>query len=294
MSTQMLLSAVMSLLQVLLCALLQFYGKKLLKTVEKSVGETVAKSVGETAKKSVDISVNKKLFWKVMPVLLKWLKPVSTPVMLELKHFQGTFGACSEDQQLLIISQMAMLDEFLAYELDEIRYVHSCVEKSDFLRGWQEEVRTMNTFWAAQNRYDFISDRLSIALNRLGSDHMGRMMIQLVRISHPSVMREMQGIYWSLKDGTETEYIDDLMRLSTQSCLYPEERERRTAVLSQSSPSIQHVLFLHHQMEQQMLLYLQQLKQQLNMRIKMELELEQCPKEVPYEPWEAFPSMEDW
>ena len=220
-----------------------------------------------------DKSINEILFVYVVPHLRDWLMPLPpTLIMKELQQFQQKLECCSEEQQLLIISQITITNFSIINEPDEIQQVHNCISNSIFLRDWRSEIQEMESWWTTQNRYNYYAFRLYTCFQQLSSDKIGNLMITLVQLSSPIIVQEMKIIYGSLSHNTFYVYQDLIQE--TSPILQVEEKNYLILELQNSSLIVQRILLLHWQLEINMLLHLQQMKYQLNMQIIMEMDME--------------------
>ena len=220
-------------------------------------------------------SVNEILFADIKPMLLRvWLEPLPpTAVMKELNQFQKHFKDCSENQQLLIISQMVSFDPPIEADACNI-HVHRSVHASSFLKDWQEDVKKIGAPRKTAKRYHRYVTQLSLLLEQLTMDRMCDLVITMMQISQCSITQNMHVIYGVLTHGVTYEK-HELIWEHLPPILPPVERAILIAEMSKSScPITRQVMVLHLQLERQMMLYLQQLREQLYQRIEMQLELE--------------------
>ena len=158
-----LLSTWMSPFQVWFNTLLKFYNKKMLKYNIKSA--------------------NKILFYDILPLVQVYLKPGKlTPVMQELENFMLQFESCTEEQQLIIMSQMSINNLSIVEEPYEICHVHYCIRASNFLRFWNMELQEIETYWSTQYRYQHHMYRIQSLLLQIDDiNKKGDLMILLVQ-----------------------------------------------------------------------------------------------------------------
>ena len=214
-------------------------------------------------------SINRLMFIKIIPKhVAPWLKPLPpTPEMLFLINFRLDFEQFSENQQLLIISQMinpiGSIDD-----PDEIRYLHSCVQESTFLQNWQTELLDYPLIHKFNNRS---ISYLKESLLQLSVASRGDLMVMLIQISQEVAKRGLRIIYWTMQDGLSLEQVEGIY---SPDIISVEEKDRVMAILHTSSLLSQHILFQHLQLEQQIVLYLQHVRYNLlQTRIDMKLEL---------------------
>lgn len=219
------------------------------------------------------------MFMKIIPKLVaSWLKPLPpTPEMSSLLNFRSNFEQFSEDDQLLIITQITVPYGFtdespneLPYLSHEIRYLHLCVSESTFLHNWKLAMLENFNVLLVQTSASRVVSHLYQCFLRLNEDCRGDLMVRLMQISHFSTKNCLKIIYWTMQDNLSDDHVEEINSPFVTSV---EEQNRLMSVLRQSSLLIQHILFLHLQLEQQMILHLQQLKIQLNYRIDTELEI---------------------
>ena len=220
-------------------------------------------------------SYNKTLFVDIIPVLLRvWLEPLPpTVVMQELKEFQKHFKNCTDNQQLLCISQMMSFNLTTEEQACDI-HVHRSIEASSFLKSWQEDISMSSSPRKTGKRYHRYVDQLTLLLRQLSMDRMCDLIIVMMQISQCSITKKMNTIY-----GIIAHYIPYEKHLLIWEyhlpMVPPAERAILIAEMNKSScPITRQVMVLHLQLERQMILYLQQLREQLNQRIEMQLELE--------------------
>ena len=243
-----LLTFVMIMLQRLGLFLLQLCGKTPLKTTNEK-------------------TINKKMFWDIIPLLDDYLKKRDpSPTMVQLKKFQLHFKNLSENQQLLFIMYMTTSYKSFFNQSDEICYVYSCVMESTFLQDWNRDMLVMDRMLSNQNRNECIIYRLRECFFKIDRNRRVDLMISLLQISECSVMEEIRTHYWSLGFGL----LYDQNIVIRQN----EEKDRIVSELLRTSSNVRHILLLHRQLEQMMILHLQQLRSQLNHQIEMEIELE--------------------
>lgn len=216
--------------------------------------------------------MNKKVFNKHIPKLNIWLKPLPpTRVTKALLKFRLEFENFSENQQLQIIAQIVIPYGSIKDQSRKIRYVHSCLHKSIYLRKWKLEILKLDQALFFQSFDDRIMGYLHQTLCQLNITQKGNLIVALVQISQPFIMNGMKMMYWTMQDNLSSKHTK---AMHSASVLQIEEKNRLILELQQSSLIIQHILLLHQRLEQQMVIYLQHMKNQLNYQIDMELEIQ--------------------
>ena len=254
-----------SRIQIWLSTLLQLYDKLIFK-------HEINYEINHETK-----SINKILFIDMMPLLRVWLEPLPpTAVMQELKQFQKDFNDCSDNQQLLIISQMMSL-RTSSIKTQVCNHIHLSIRASIFLTIYQEEIKFLGQRTIKQY-YSYVS-QLTRILNPLTIDSMLDLVIVMIQISQQSITERMNAIYDSIIDNIVVYNFPyekrQLLWESQQSILPLAERDILIAEMNNSPcPITRQVMVLHLQLERQMILYLWQQKEQLYQKIEMQLELE--------------------
>lgn len=216
-------------------------------------------------------SINKKMFINIIPKLNIWfnyLPPTSD--MSFLINFQRKFKKLSENQQLLVISQMTNSYAQINNMSYEIRHVYSYVHESTFLQHWQSEMLKNDKWWLIQNSNGRIVNHLSQCLLTLDEAPRNNLIITLLQISQCSSKSGMSLMYLSMQNNRFFNYIEEIF---SSVILQNDKKNHLMTTLHQSSLLIQHILLLHQRLEKQMILYLEQMKNQLNYQIDMEIDI---------------------
>ena len=217
-------------------------------------------------------SINKTLFLDIIPRNLRvWLEPLPpTAVMKELKQFQKDFKNCSENHQLLVISQMMSFNPLIESDAFNI-HVYRSIHASSFLKDWQEDIRKMESKYKIMCRYRRYMSHLDSLIIQLPTDSIRNLVLVMLQISQFSIIEHMNVIYETIID----DEMHNLIWNIPLPILSPSERANLIADIKKSSCLIsRQMMVLHLQLERQMILYIQQRRDQLNQRIEMQLELE--------------------
>ena len=216
-------------------------------------------------------SINKTLFMDIIPSYLRvWLEPLPPTVMMqELKQFQKYFKNCSEDQQLLIISQMISFRPSVEANDCNI-HVYRSIHASNFLINWEKDIRKMESSRNIMCRYQRYADQLVYLIDQLSIDSICNLMLKIIQTLQCSIMDHMKVFYGNITDDEMYDLI-----YNTHSIQPLAKRAIIIADMCKAScPITRQIMVLHLQLERQMILHLQQRKDQLNQRIEMQLELE--------------------